>query len=105
LKYLNRFKRSNLETIKSIADKYNVHPAAILLHYTIDTNTICVVKSANPQRIKEKFNLVNENKFKLNEEDFKKIDNETKIRFRYYKMPDAKGAKLHPFNDWKDYIP
>jgi diketogulonate reductase-like aldo/keto reductase len=93
------------ETIKSIAEKYNVQPASILLRYIIDRNIICVVKSSNHQRIKENFDLFKEPKFKLHEEDFKKIQNEIKIRFRYYKMEDGKDAKEHPFKDWKDFVP
>jgi len=91
--------------IKSIADKYHVHPTSILLHYIIDRNIICVVKSSNHQRIKENFNLVEDNKFQLNQEDFEKIHNEIKIRFRYHQMKDCKKAKEHPFKHWKDFIP
>ncbi len=92
------------ETIKSIAEKYNVQPASILLRYIVDRKIICIVKSSNHQRIKENFNLFEKPKFKLYEADFKKIHDEIKIRFRYYKMEDGKDAKEHPFKDWKDFV-
>ncbi|CAF1317504.1 unnamed protein product [Adineta steineri] len=93
------------KTIKSIAEKYNVHPASILLHYIIDRNIICIVKSSNYQRIKDNFNLFQQNQFQLTQEDFNKIHDEIKIRFRYYKMTDAKDAKQHPFREWQDFNP
>ncbi|UJR24745.1 hypothetical protein I4U23_006119 [Adineta vaga] len=93
------------KTIKSLAEKYHVHPAAILLHYIIDRDAVCIVKSANHQRIKENFNLFQEHQFKLNKEDYEKIHQEIKIRFRYYKMTDAWNAKEHPFKQWEDFIP
>jgi diketogulonate reductase-like aldo/keto reductase len=91
--------------IKSIANKYNVDPVSILLHYIIDRNIICIVKSSNHQRLKQNFQLFNENKFQLDQQDFNKIHNQIKIKFRYYKMNDGIDAKEHPFKYWKDFIP
>jgi aldehyde reductase len=91
--------------IKSISQKYNVHPATILIRYIIDRNIICVVKSSNHQRIQQNFDLFKQNQFHLTEEDLHKIHNEIKIKFRYYKMEDAKDAKEHPFQNWKDFVP
>ncbi len=93
------------KTIKSIAEKYKVHPASILLRYILDRNIVCVVKSSNTQRIKENIQLFKENKFQLTKEDFDQIQNQIQIRFRYYKMNDGKNAKEHPFKDWKDFVP
>ncbi|CAF0759786.1 unnamed protein product [Adineta steineri] len=93
------------KTIKSIADKYNVHPAAILLRYIIDRNLVCVVKSANYQRIEQNFQCINQNHFQLDEEDFNKIHNDIQIRFRYHQVEEKKYAKEYPFKQWKDFIP
>ena len=41
------------KTIKSIAEKYYVHPVSILLRYILDRNIICIVKSSNDQRMNE----------------------------------------------------
>ena len=78
---------------------------AILLRYILDRNIICIVKSSNHQRIKENFQLFQENKFQLKEEDFDLIRNQIQTRFRYYKMTDGKDAKEHPFKDYQDFIP
>lgn len=91
--------------IKSIAEKYHVQPVAILLRYILDRNIICVVKSANEQRLKENFQIFKEKKFQLGQEDFDQIHQQIQTRFRYYKMNDAKDAKEHPFQHWKDFIP
>ncbi|CAF1134522.1 unnamed protein product [Rotaria sp. Silwood1] len=93
------------KVIKSIAEKYNVPSAAVLLRYIIDRNIICIAKSSNEQRIRENFNLFKENKFKLSEDDFNKIHNEIQIKFRYHKMEDTKNAKEYPLKQWKDFVP
>ena len=93
------------KTIKSIAEKYQVDPASILLRYILDRDIVCIVKSSNYQRIKENIRLFKENKFQLTKEDFDQIKSQIQIRFRYYKMTDGKDAAEHPFKDWKDFIP
>ncbi|CAF0952869.1 unnamed protein product [Adineta ricciae] len=92
------------KTIKSLADKYHVHPAAILLHYIIDRDIVCVVKSASPQRIKDNFDLFQGHPFKLSQEDFDTIHKEIKTRFRYYIMSDGAKAKEYPFKEWKNFV-
>ncbi|CAF2133425.1 unnamed protein product [Rotaria magnacalcarata] len=85
------------KTIKLIADKYNVHPASVLLRYIIDQNLVCIVKSANHKRIKQNFHSINENQFKLDQEDFNKIHNDIQIRFRYHQLQERRHAKEYPF--------
>ncbi|CAF1681057.1 unnamed protein product [Rotaria magnacalcarata] len=93
------------KTIKSIADKYNVHPASVLLRYIIDRNLVCVVKSSNHERLKQNFHSINENQFKLDQEDFNKIHNDIQIIFRYHQLQERRHAKEYPFKHWKDFVP
>ena len=82
-----------------------MHPASVLLRYILDRNLVCIVKSANQQRIKENIRLVKENQFQLTKEDFELIRKQIPTRFRYYKMNDGINSKEHPFKHWKDFIP
>ena len=93
------------ETIKSIAEKYHVQPVTILLRYILDRNLVCIVKSANEQRMNENLNIFKENKFRLTNEDYQRIHQQIQTRFRFYKMNDGKDAKEHPFKHWKDFLP
>ncbi|CAF2646390.1 unnamed protein product [Rotaria sp. Silwood2] len=93
------------KTIKSIADKYNVDPTSVLLRYIIDRNFVCIVKSANHERIKQNFQSINQSQFKLDQEDFNKIHNDIQIRFRYHQLQERKHAKEYPFKHYKDFVP
>jgi diketogulonate reductase-like aldo/keto reductase len=93
------------KVIKSIADKYHVHPAMILLRYILDRDIICIAKSSNNQRLRDNFNLFKDKTFQLNQEDFDKIQRNIPTRFRYYTMGDCIGANEYPFKEWKNHIP
>lgn len=85
------------QIIKSLANKYQVDPSTILIRYIIDRNFVCIIKSANQQRLKQNYLIAQSNQFHLNKEDFQLIDQQIQTRFRYYQMTDGISSKQHPF--------
>lgn len=65
------FDNNNNELLEEIAKKYNKTKAQILLRWSIQKSFIPLVKSKNPERIKENINIFD---FEINENDIIKID-------------------------------
>ena len=61
----------NNEILLKIAEKYNKKPTQIILKWNIQQGRSVIPKSANPQRIKDNFNIFD---FNIESEDLKIID-------------------------------
>ncbi|CAF0851899.1 unnamed protein product [Didymodactylos carnosus] len=84
--------------IEAIAKKHQKHTALILLAYIMQRGIICVAKSSNEKRLKTNLEAL---ELKLDEDDMKQIEENIKIKFRYYLFEDAKKSKYYPLKDWK----
>ncbi|XP_044730730.1 1,5-anhydro-D-fructose reductase [Chrysoperla carnea] len=82
------------ETVKKIAEKYNVTPAQILLRYTVQRGIAAIPKSINPTRIKANISIFH---FELDNGDItelKALDQGSSGRVCDFKF--FKGIDKHP---------
>ena len=63
--------KANDATLLSLAKKYNVSPAQILIRYCLQKDWVPLPKSDNPQRIKQNADVYG---FDIVQEDMKKLD-------------------------------
>jgi diketogulonate reductase-like aldo/keto reductase len=61
----------NSGAIQAICEKYNKSPAQVVLRWNLDTGVITIPKSANPNRIKENYDIFD---FELTPEEVASID-------------------------------
>uniref|UniRef100_A0A1I7S0E0 Aldo_ket_red domain-containing protein n=1 Tax=Bursaphelenchus xylophilus TaxID=6326 RepID=A0A1I7S0E0_BURXY len=85
----------NNSVVQALAKKYSKSPAQILLRQLIQRKIAVVPKSANPQRIKENFEIFD---FSLKDEDMAELAKLNRNQ-RLYLQPIFIG---HPDDPWKN---
>ena len=82
----------NHPTICAIADAHQKSPAQIVLHWLVQRGILPLVKSSNPQRMKENLNIFD---FELTEAEMQKISTLDKGHTCF--MPRNTGKAVHDF--------